>query len=53
MPGQHAEGMERMIVDVPEGTKANMKEAAAAQDLSMSQLVRKILRKYAPSKENA
>ena len=43
MPGDPAEGMERLVVDVPVGVKDKLKASAASQDLNMGQLVRRIL----------
>ncbi len=43
MPGPPHEGMERLIIDIPNGMKDELKAQAVAQDLYMSQLVRRIL----------
>ena len=43
MPGPPQDGMERLIIDIPDGMKDDLKRQASAQDLYMSQLVRRIL----------
>ena len=43
MPGPPQDGMERLIIDIPNGMKDELKAQAAGQDLYMSQLVRRIL----------
>lgn len=47
-----AEGMERLVVDVPDGMKASLQRIAKHEDLYMSQLVRRILTEYIADKEN-